>query len=311
MKALILGLALGLAALNTTAQADTLCDGAASGPAGEVKVSLAYDAAGQFKTALYSWSVKSPEGFSLSAAAWDRPVDEIGQSAALPGRVRLQATGSTEAKAESLTLEASVDGGPPVRSFAYRFYKPMIPVQPGDAKPVIAGSKLAFDMWVNLDPAVVLAARQIELTIRTDDGRVLERWTWRNDNAARQALGATAMAQARALAATPLTCPTPLPMARITSPDWTRRPSGEDLEKVYPARARTLSLSGKAIISCDVTSLGTLVYCSLISETPEGEGFGEAALKVTSKFRMKPLARDGSPVGGGTVRIPILFHPPD
>jgi protein TonB len=41
-----------------------------------------------------------------------------------------------------------------------------------------------------------------------------------------------------------------------------------------------------------------------------GAGFGDAALGLSSLFHMRPMTKDGRPVSGGTVRIPIMFRLP-
>jgi hypothetical protein len=48
--------------------------------------------------------------------------------------------------------------------------------------------------------------------------------------------------------------------------------------------------------------------CAIASETPAGQGFGGAALAITSIFVMTPMTQDGEPVGGGEVQIPIRFE---
>ena len=37
-------------------------------------------------------------------------------------------------------------------------------------------------------------------------------------------------------------------------------------------------------------------------------GFGQASLRLTSRFRMRPQTRDGAPVGGARVTIPITWQ---
>jgi len=52
---------------------------------------------------------------------------------------------------------------------------------------------------------------------------------------------------------------------------------------------------------------GSLQGCSVASEEPDSMGFGDAAMKLSKLFKMRPMSKDGQPVDGGTVRIPIRF----
>ena len=96
----------------------------------------------------------------------------------------------------------------------------------------------------------------------------------------------------------------------ISRPDWARKPSGEDIARFYPERAQRMSVEGRATLSCSVTSKGTLADCSVVSEEPADQDFGSAAMRMAKLFKMKPQALDGSPVDGGTVRIPLSFRLP-
>ena len=107
-----------------------------------------------------------------------------------------------------------------------------------------------------------------------------------------------------AWAATPAQKPT------IAAPEWSSRPTGADLARLYPAQARAQRLGGMAVIQCDVTAAGALSGCAVVSETPQGAGFGAATLQMASLFQMKPKSIDGKPVAGGIVRIPVKYMVP-
>jgi len=104
--------------------------------------------------------------------------------------------------------------------------------------------------------------------------------------------------------------PTPPRPSIISNPDWSRRPDAGDLARFYPDRAQRLEREGRATIVCRVKANGTLEACEVVSEDPPDMGFGDATLKASRLFRMKPQTRDGAPVDGASVRIPLVWKLP-
>lgn len=103
------------------------------------------------------------------------------------------------------------------------------------------------------------------------------------------------------------TAPSPDLASMIIGPDWIRKPTGAEFVRVYPAQALRRGVDGMTVTSCKVAGDGTLTDCQVLEEAPAGMGFGRAALDLMPKFLMRPLTRDGQPVEGGTVRIPLRF----
>lgn len=94
--------------------------------------------------------------------------------------------------------------------------------------------------------------------------------------------------------------------ATITNPHWLERP--RNLARYYPRRALAREVEGVVMLDCIVGTSGRLA-CSVISETPRGWAFGEAALRIAADHRMAPAMRDGAPVlGRYRMRVPFELN---
>jgi protein TonB len=111
--------------------------------------------------------------------------------------------------------------------------------------------------------------------------------------------------------------PTPDPVAEnppaappspvLTGYVWLQRPSGQDFNRYYPRRASNMNVEGSATLDCIVSASGQ-ISCTVASESPQGWGFGEAAIQISRNFRMAAQTADGRPTSGGRVRVPIHFQ---
>jgi protein TonB len=106
----------------------------------------------------------------------------------------------------------------------------------------------------------------------------------------------------------PVTAPYEAPPAptEITNANWLQRPGAREFDRYYPTRATEREKEGRVVLNCTVNANGT-INCTVASETPDGWGFGDAAVQISKAFKMAPQTINGAPTSGGTVRVPITF----
>ncbi len=72
----------------------------------------------------------------------------------------------------------------------------------------------------------------------------------------------------------------------------------------FPQEALDEGLSGSATVSCNATNNGVVETCELVSETPEGYGFGQSALRIVRRGQLIPSA-DGQPYRNFQITVPF------
>ena len=97
----------------------------------------------------------------------------------------------------------------------------------------------------------------------------------------------------------------------VIKPVWLKQPDADAIAEVYPNLATTLHIEGRVVLSCIVSEVGKTRNCEVVSETPQGFGFGAATLELAKDFELKPLTVAGVAIDGGEVRVPIRFKLPD
>lgn len=95
----------------------------------------------------------------------------------------------------------------------------------------------------------------------------------------------------------------------IRNPSWVRQPTAEQMTRAYPDRASAAGVAGSVSLSCMVEANGSVSGCSVVGETPAGQGFGRAAQTLSRHFRINPRTVDGN-AEGSRVAINLRFVPP-
>jgi protein TonB len=97
---------------------------------------------------------------------------------------------------------------------------------------------------------------------------------------------------------------------RVTNPQWTSRPNGEDVAAAYPSKAARRGLPGRGTADCIITPEGRLAECKVRDVLPAGQDFEDGVLKLTKLFKMKSRDAEGALVAGRAIFVPFRLEPP-
>jgi hypothetical protein len=94
--------------------------------------------------------------------------------------------------------------------------------------------------------------------------------------------------------------------AMVTKPAWLQAPAIEDFQATFPKSQNGVN-DVRVVLGCTVEAGGSLGGCSVAQETPAGQGYGQGALALASKFRMSPWSTNGEATVGAKIKLPIHY----
>lgn len=86
------------------------------------------------------------------------------------------------------------------------------------------------------------------------------------------------------------------------------RPDPQAFSDHFPVVALARGVSGRAVLDCAVAPDGSS-QCTAAEETPEGSGFGAAAVALAQGWRFRPHTEGGQPTAS-IARVPVEFQNP-
>ena len=100
---------------------------------------------------------------------------------------------------------------------------------------------------------------------------------------------------------------TPQPARPAGRVSWATQPSAARIAALYPSRAARIGQGGSAQLDCTVRPDFGL-SCTIANETPQGAGFGQAALRAAAFFRVNPSLSNGYNATGSRTSVTIRFQ---
>lgn len=93
-------------------------------------------------------------------------------------------------------------------------------------------------------------------------------------------------------------------------PRWEVGPPADFSGRNFPERALRLERNGMAILKCAHDESGALSQCRVLSETPPDLGFGNEAVRLARRARLRATLPDGSALKAGEITFPVPFRIP-
>ncbi len=94
------------------------------------------------------------------------------------------------------------------------------------------------------------------------------------------------------------------PVVTLSEVPFTQRPSASDFGRHYPRRALMSRIDGRVTLNC-VVQRNLRLDCVMVEEDPPGQGFGQAAMRLSRVFRAARQFPDGRTTVGAQVRVPL------
>ena len=94
------------------------------------------------------------------------------------------------------------------------------------------------------------------------------------------------------------------------APSWSRRADPAVAADMHPGFAAAIGISGVATVRCLAPADGPPTDCTIVSETPGGLGFGEAAVRIVSTAEVRAARLNGE-ISPRWVQTSTRFFSPD
>jgi hypothetical protein len=101
------------------------------------------------------------------------------------------------------------------------------------------------------------------------------------------------------------------PERYLTHAEWERKPQADQMAEIAKRTAGPAETVGWALMKCRVDAQGRLSPCKVVVESPDSGPIGRIALRLAPIFKLKPVTKEGEPVEGGIVLVPIAIASPD